>query len=495
MLVIRFIFPILFLSICNLAEAQEVVFSKPEKLSSKIEEFELIGKTEQGVLFMKWGEQLKEVESLDPVSLQTLWKKQLNIAGKNFDVIDPVLNFLNEIVLIYTTRQNGLMFLYGQRYDLEMKPIGAPKILDTSKKKFGSRNFEYNVVYNADRSKFAIIKKFTTTNNYDKVEVTVYNRLLTVLSSNEIVFNDQQWYNKTVLTLQGDAIVLTGQMKRALWSPDAQFEALILHPINAAGEVLSPLIFGQDDYWINDFDSAIDIINDQLIIGGFYANRDQRFTKGHFYASVDLKNYTVSAVKYEPFSKDMIKRNPAALSWGNSVNPSVRSEYLKVTHVLAKSDGGAVIVGEDSFSTERQTSSVSSRYATPMGRITDQLVVGYSFNDIFVITTTTNGDLAWSKILSKTQYSEEDGGFYSSFAMYNGRDDLRFIFNEEIKFNTNITNFTLQSNGEANVKGLFNSATYQVKLAPRYSFQISRNEMIVPCYNQRMEFLLAKISY
>lgn len=490
-----FIFSLLFFSLAKEVAAQEVVFSRPEKLSSKIEEFELIGKTNEGVLFMKWGEQIKEVEALDQSTLKTLWKKQLNIQGKNFDVIDPVLNFLNEVVLIYTIRQNGTLFLYGQRYDAEMNPIEGAKLLDSSKKKLGSKNFQYELIYNTDRSKLAIIKKFNDLNSFDKVEVTVYNRLLKELSKNEVVFNEQEWYKETVITMSGAVLILTGQIKRLVWSSESRFESLIVHPISDEGKPLPKVLVGNEAYWINDFETAIDNVNDKLIIGGFYAIRDQRFSKGHFYASLNLENFKVESVQYEPFSQEMIDKNAAALGWGNSFNNSVRSEYLNVTHVLAKSDGGAVIVGENSFSTERQSTVGSSRFNTPVGRISDQLVVGYSFNDIFVVNVQKGGALDWSKILVKNQYSEEDGGFYSSFAMYNGRNDLRFIFNEEIKFNTNITNFTLGPRGETNVKGLFNSATYQVKLAPRYASQISRNEMIVPCYNQRMEFLLAKIAY
>jgi len=491
----RFIFlSIVCLFFNELTIAQEVVFSRPEKLSSKIAEFELIGKTNEGVLFMKWGEQLKEVEALDPVTLQTRWKKQLNIPGKNFDVIDPVLNFIDEIVLIYTTRQNGMQFLYAQRYDINMKPIGAAHVLDSVKKKFGSRSFDYDVIYNTDRSNFAIIKKFDNLSNYEKLEITIYDRLLKELSKNEVVFNDQQWYKNSVITISGDVFVITGQMKRVLWSTDSQFESIVIHPIKS-GTLNPPLVFGDDGFWINDLEHAVDNINNNLILGGFYSVRDQRFTKGHFFASVDFNALTVGSVTYEPFSKEMIQKNATAMGWGNSLNNNVRSEYLYVTHVIAKSDGGAMIVGENSYSTERQSPASSTRYATPMGRLSDQLVVGYSYNDIFVVTTEKDGGLAWSKILTKTQYSEEDGGFYSSFAMYNGRKDVRFIFNEEIKYNTNITNFTLAANGETNVKGLFNSATYQVKMAPRYAYQISRDEMIVPCYNQRMEFMLAKIAY
>lgn len=486
---------ILLLLLAPIVLAQEVVFSKPEKLSSKIQEFELIGKTDQGVLFMKWGEQLKEVEALDQNTLQTKWKKELIIEGKNFDVIDPVLNFRDEIVIIYTTRQNGVMFLYGQRYDTKMNPVGPPKLLDSTKKKFGSQNFEYELVHNTDRSIFVVIKKFNATNNYEKVAVNVYNRNLVVQSSNEIAFNDRQWYESTVVSQRGDIFVLTGQMRKAMWSADSQFESLVIHPVSPSGESLPPIVVGDDKYWINDFDHIVDPINNSLIIGGFFAVRDQRFTKGHFYCTVNLSNYTVGAIKYEAFSKEMIQSNPTALGWGKTLNPNVRSEYLDVTHILARSDGGAVIVGENSYSTERQGTGGAARYGTPMGRITDQLVIGYSYTDIFVVSTQNNGELDWSKILVKNQYSEEDGGFYSSFAMYNGRKDIRFIFNEEIKFNTNISNYALTPKGEMNVKGLFNSSTYQVKLAPRYAFQISRNEMIVPAYNQRMEFLLAKIAY
>lgn len=466
-----------------------MVFSKAEKLSSKIRAFELIGRTNEGIIIMKWGESLQQIECLNPETMTVLWRKEIVLEGKNLDVVQTI-NLGNEVVLFYSSRQNGIAFLYGQRYTSKMEKIDGLVLLDQEKKKLGSRNFEFEVVTNTDKTKFALVKKFFNSFNYDKVEVQALSQTLKPVFKKEVVFVDQEWYKETAVSLSGEIFVLTGKMKRSLFSSETQYESVVIKKVTSAEKNPPAILIGDDNYWINDFKTAFDHVNNQMIIGGFCSNQNQRYTSGHFFCALDLATKEVKAVKYKSFSEEMLKTKSASSTW----NTGSRIEYIKVNELIVRSDGGLMIVGENSFTTEARRN-LRPTNSTFVGRASDQMVISHYYNDIFVLSVKSDGDLDWGKVLMKNQYSEEDQGYFSSFAVFNGSNNLRFIFNEEIKYNTNVTSFTLQTDGDADVRGLFNASSFQVKLSPRHFQQISKREILIPGYNQRMEFLLAKIAY
>lgn len=485
---------ILFCMDFGLTQAQEITFTRPEKLSSKIEAYDLIGRTSSGIILFKWGQHLQEAQCFDPVSMKSKWNKEVKLLGKDIDVIEAI-NLGNEIILIYSARQNGENILYGQRFNASMKPVGTMAILDKTKRKFGGRGFEYEVRYNEDKSVFAVLKKAVSVFNYDQIDMFILDRSLTQLFTKSIDLDEDEWYKETMISLEGDVFLVTGFIKRSVFSNIPQFEKLVVSEIRS-GEGERKVEIGENEFLVNDIELGIDRVGDDLIIAGFYSKTQVKFVNGYFYLNVDLAEMKVNNKVFSKFPVDLIKKYPRKNLFGGSDlnSKNVGSfDYVSIRDLIVRSDGGALIMGEYFYQSEQNNMSRTMNPSVIGTR--QQAMTTFHYEEVFVLSINPDGTYDWGEVLRKNQFSEDDNAYYSSFAVHNGSDKMHVIFNEDIKFSTNVTSYILKADGGVDIRGLLNTSSYNVLLAPRYAKQLSRKEILIPGYNQRMEFLLAKVNY
>lgn len=109
----------------------------------------------------------------------------------------------------------------------------------------------------------------------------------------------------------------------------------------------------------------------------------------------------------------------------------------------------------------------------------------YYFNDILVLSTLPDGSLDWHNVLRKKQVSEDDEGFFSSYGVLTMDGKLRFVYNEEIFYKTNINEYIVDAKGVAERSYLFNAGSKDIMLAPGIGKQISGRELLIPSFRNR----------
>ena len=67
----------------------------------------------------------------------------------------------------------------------------------------------------------------------------------------------------------------------------------------------------------------------------------------------------------------------------------------------------------------------------------------YYYNDVLLLCIAPDLSLDWKQIVKKSQVSEKDKGYYSSYTLMNDQDELHFVFNERVSANTNIIDFRI----------------------------------------------------
>ena len=100
----------------------------------------------------------------------------------------------------------------------------------------------------------------------------------------------------------------------------------------------------------------------------------------------------------------------------------------------------------------------------------------------------------WQTFVRKNQYSQEDGGLFSSFAFMNTGGTLGFLFND---YNTNRSKIQLASvdgSGKLNMRSLAAGTADDPDWLPRSGKQIAAREVVIPCLRKR-QICFAKIVF
>ena len=155
-------------------------------------------------------------------------------------------------------------------------------------------------------------------------------------------------------------------------------------------------------------------------------------------------------------------------------------------------DGGVLIAAESSIKDRREEPVVSLSSINPYTSY--RTINTFQYNDIIAFSINAAGNLEWNSIMRKKQYSEEDNGFNSSFVCVNLKDQLRFIFPEDISFSSDINEFTLKSNGAFKKHMLFEQEDKDVFLVPKLGKQVALNEVLIPSI-KKSELRILRIKY
>jgi hypothetical protein len=168
---------------------------------------------------------------------------------------------------------------------------------------------------------------------------------------------------------------------------------------------------------------------------------------------------------------------------------------MKPRRLIPRSDGGFIIVAEGEFKFTRvdriQPVTYSYTYMSdPNVRYTDQ----NHFYDIFIYSINKDGSVDWKVDMPKSQISENDDGYYSSFAFLEANNVLKFFYNEDILSTGNFVEYNVNPLGKTKRVSVFNSEKEDVVLIPQKSKQIDGNSIIIPSEQKRV-LQLVKFSY
>ena len=483
----------LFLSICELFP-QEVVFSRPQKIPNKISEYEIIGKTEEGLVIHKWGDRYQQIEVFDEEKLKLKWTKELQLFEKKDKIIE-IIPYKKEMIVFFTSKRKNLTTLYAYRLTADLRPIEKPAVIDTVLRKFGGYGFNYEIKYAKNRGFFAIVRHNYNFNGLGSVDCVVMNKGLQILKRQNFSVPDKVNFLDGLINNDGVFYLILGLSKRTLLSNTPQLEAIYIKEYDYQTDKSPVYTIEDTEYLFNDAAFQTDELNDRLVLAGFYSEKQVSNVNGYFSVFVEPKKQKISDIRFQAFDEELKeklnrkRRSQKALFANNKEEDYIHN--LKVNKLFVRKDGGALLIGESHHATKRSV--VRSTFDNYKGNIVQ--VVNHYHDDIVVLSIHPDGTLYWGNILPKRQYSEEDNGYFASFGLVNTRNFMNFIFNEEISYDTNVNAYSMDSEGTYKVKGLLSAREYQIMVAPRYGKQMSSNEVIIPAFNHRNEFLLTKVTF
>ena len=466
-------------------QSQDILLSQPKKLTNKITEYEIIGRTRQGVMVHKWGDRYNLIEAYHNKTLGLAWEKELLLNDKKA-VVQGIIPYASEMLIIYTVKEKRTTSLYIRKVSDTLKDLSGDILLDSFEKAFGAYNPRYAIKYSKKRNFISIFRYDYDFNGISNINVMLLDKKGQKLSQKDIFFDEKWTLKDAFINNNGLVFLASAKIKRNLLNSSPQYETLRLQEYNYETDTVSEYLIEKGEYSLNDMKIESDDKNNRIAIAGFYSDKQSNAISGYFGVFFDLKTHQIEQQFYENFELEVARKT----NLSNSLKSKDYVYNLKMRKIILRQDGGALFIGETYYTTNRSVP--RSSFDTFNTR---QMGLNYHYNDLVVLSVNPDGSLLWDEVLKKRQYSEEDKGYYSSFGMANSGNSLNIIFNEEISNNTNINNFKIESTGNNTIESMMNAYDYNVMIAPRYYKQTSPNEIVMPAFNKKNEFLLVKIGF
>lgn len=254
------------------------------------------------------------------------------------------------------------------------------------------------------------------------------------------------------------------------------------HPLEIEGKFLT--------------DMKIAINKDQdVICGGFYSSESTSSIEGSYFSRISSETNEIVAQSFEEFDSDFLtqyfseKEKEKSLKKTSKGKDVSRLEY-DLNNIVTRDDGGAILIAEQfyQFTTSYVTSDGGSRSTTT-----------YNFNEIIIISKSSEGKIEWTKKIPKKQITVDDLGIYSSYALAVANNKMYFLFNDHprnLSFNgegeiqymsildqTNVVLVTVDSKGNDKKQLLYStnlfSSEKNVLFRPFNSKKLAKNELVL----------------
>jgi hypothetical protein len=222
-----------------------------------------------------------------------------------------------------------------------------------------------------------------------------------------------------------------------------------------------------------------------IAIGGFYSNSNSYTLAGTFYLTMSPETKSVLTLNQKPFDKEFLMEfmSERAVNRGEELND------FYFDHFILNADGSAMLVAEEYF---KQTHTYFDPY--------NQLYYDnstYNYNSIIVVKINKNGEIAWTRKISKRQISNTGYNEYFSYALAKGVNQLYLMFNDhasnmkDTKINApsvyGLTQnrfavpvlVTVDSSGVGSKKKFFESGKDHLTFLPSVSRKLGENNYLI----------------
>ncbi len=474
------------------AFAQEVIFSRARKVPSKVKEYELIGRVKDGLVVHKFGDRYNELELYDASDLQLKQSRELILMDDKRSKVLKMIPLKEDLLTVFSLRQRGYTLVVAQKISPNSgMTVGKPLVLDTIPNRFTGYDRSWELKHSVDRKQYVLMRMDKGFEEADAVQVQLFDADLTLHDSFELSISSDRKLQDVLVSNEGDFLLVQSNKRRTFSTNRARVQSLYVYH-KKAGKTAQEYGLVDLPHLLNDVVVRIDERNDHLVFGGFYAEKQSSAAAGYFFTRLDIATGKGQGRIFEHFPNDWVTSNKRDRNASRPAHIGSIVHNLTVKELLPRNDGGALIIGETVHEMERSIprSNFDSNFSRQFVEVNN-----YYHDDIIVICLNPDGTIFWSKVLFKKQYSEGDGGYFASFGMHNRRSQLHLLFNENVSLNGKLSSYILQSDGSSDITSLIDLNDYQVIAAPRYCKQLSFEEVVIPAFNQRNEFLLMLLRF
>lgn len=455
---------------------QAITLSEDIALRSDLS-YELLGEFKGRILLFREQANKYEIQGFDQ-QLRLSWSKVLNLDKKVPKVIGLTYS-KNDFTLLYRYREQNNTILKAVKFD-----PGANMIDSIAIKNFGYlfSTPEFEVEFSEDRSKALVyyVERQTIVHAF-AFDVAKF-RVIWEKSFAPANFSFWEDYRQMILDNEGSLHIILDKNKFAP-RKDGHYYQIISY-------------FGEDDRLLNynlsldgkltyDVRFTYDNLNHRLVAAGLYSERVNDRAAGYFMLKMDPNEPEPHFLNFEPFDDQFVSG-----LIGKEIEKNKGVAEIIVQELVLRRDGGVLMIAERSKEFERRLGAPNRVTFDGLGRF----IVDYYYDDMIIVSMHPDGRTHWKAVLPKKQYSQDDGGVFSSFFLFKTPANLRFLFNDEIRYENTVSEYVLTSNGSFDRHSLLNTEKLEIRLRFRDALQVSANEVIIPS-ERRNRLRLVKMTF
>jgi len=467
--------------VVNHSYAQKVEVSAPVKITSKTDKVKIVGRNQDGYVIRLSGEE--EVFHIYGNDMRLASAKTFEM--KNGDgFIQHVQLYKSGGIIYYLHPLGRTTVLIAQVVNGKFQNNGAALPVDTFQEGIDIIQVNLRVKQSIDQQYTLFYSPVFNAKNIDAMQVTCVDKNINRIFKQFPIIQKaerEMEFAKSFVDTNGNALMIFNNSSNMM---TARFLERGIDYVNSFSIPFAKKIFG-DPY------IEIDNKNNQLIVAGFYDNEigmSESAAYGFFYKAYNYKLGALLEERTTAFPDSFIK----SLTGRDASQTNNRLYTFNIKKVIQRLDGGISIVAESSIKDRREEQAISLSAINPYNSY--RIINTFQSNDIISFSIKPNGELDWTTIMRKKQYSEEDNGFNSSFFCINQKDKLHFIYPEDISFSSDVNEYVLSSDGASDKRQLFSQEDKDVFLVPKQGRQTALNEAVIPSI-KKGELRLVRIKY
>lgn len=462
-------------------EAQEVYYSQYENYDWRTGDYAIAGKVNGLQYIYRSNANNYYLDAYDD-NMEKVATVVLDFfSGRIYDT--RFVNYANQMIVLYQSVDGGKVTQYAALLDDKGRLLKRPVVIDAAKQAFfgNSRNY-FRMAVSEDKKRIIVYETDTKGNKLD-VDCTWLDDQLNVLSKCHTSFNAGNYPETGEGLLHND-----GTFYLPTYTPTGSrsyADQLYLLVLPQTERKFTPKELPLDNMYAAGTYMKLDNANDKIYIAGFYSDK-----KGGLYEGVLYTYYNLKTGSYEKVKLMSFDGNEGAIE---KTKKKALSDF-QVRNLIVKNDGGFLLIAEDFFVTNRSSYQPGFGYYSFYYPTMGASVREYNYRDIMAMSYDGEGNGQWRSFIRKDQYSQEDGGMFSSFAMINTGGALGFMFNDFNTVRSKIQLATLDADGKVAMQSLGAANGNDADWMPRQAKQVASRELIVPCLRKR-QICFAKIVF
>lgn len=439
--------------------------------------YEIIGRMRDRVLLFRDKFNEFEVQAFDN-QMHLSWSKELEDLGRRAIQVVAVIPGRNDFTVIHKVRRKGHTILRIHKYDPGANLIDSMTVKDFGERVFTPPNLEY--IQSEDRNCIMVYNDA----EHEKMEMVCF-RLdkMQVLWDKDVLLESTDRYDpdpfEMTLSNSGELFFISEKNNKRSRLENHAYQ--ILH-IDAAGDNMFRVPL--QEFQTLDAKFSIDNLNNCLTGVGIWGDKTRNRANGTFFLSISLDNKKSPVLHYETFDEKFL----SILRQRDVEEGSKGVSDCEVRQVVLRHDGGALLIAERNHEVQRGA-------AAGRGFLRDgmRMIVDYYYDDMFAIAFAPDGRPHWKTVLHKKQYSQDDEGTFSSYFLVKNAEHLRFLFNDEIKYENTCSEYVLSPAGEFDRNGILNTMNQGLRLRFRDALQVNANECLIPSeFRNRLRLVLVR---
>ncbi len=467
--------------------AQTITKSIAEKVASRFSDYEIIGKNNLGIVVHYFGNNESELVTYN-AQLKVDKRKELPFKGKAATLEDLIL-MKDKILAFYTTEDDRNQYLKLKVIDDKLDIPNVAYVLDSMPLINIGKGKVFYVKTSPDKSKILTFNLLRTKNSYF-VRFTILNDSIKIVNRN--LFSSQDVSNSTLKSIkinnEGNVFAIIGTENGSA-NNDYQFSAYTSYTFNRATNTIGEQVLQHPDYVFKNVLTETGNNRNIGYIAACYKNTKNKNDIGIFYQIIDFRTNTVLLSNKMPFNEDVLKKYQTNefKAWQD------KATLVKPKRIIPRSDGGFVLITEGEYKftrTERMVDNYSYYNAMPLASSLKYVDQNF-FYDIGVFSINVDGSVDWQTNMPKAQISENDDGYYSSFAFFEANNVLKFLYNEDFYNIGNFVEYNINPNGLVKRASVLNSEKQGLVMVPQKAKQLDGNTIIFPSEQKRnVQFVL-----